>query len=256
VSSPLETPRESAAAGAGPAPSPGTARSFSPRRFVSGALALLAGTLAGISSITAWWTETYVSGGSLAVVHFLPGGSLTGFSDGMSITAPYSLIGVGDVGDLYETILVLALVVLVLCLASGILGVIGSLVGGRAPNRDRLIRILLVSALGLALLSVVLAPAVQPYGLSHASSGGCSGFGSQSPCKFFWGNGSSGATAYAWGGDVGYYLMVVVDVFVVVALLFSVRPAKGSGGPLLPAQLAVPPAAPATPPPAPVPPSP
>lgn len=180
--------------------------------------------------MTAWWADSYVAGSGISVIHFLPGGSLTGSSAGATLTAPYALVGLGPVGELYEAVLALALAVMMLSLIGGTLAVISSLGSSRTPNRIGTIRVLLIAVLIIGLLTVVLVPGIQPYALSH-SSGGCSGFGSQSPCKSFWGNGTSSGTQYAWAGDVGYYLMVAATLFAVASFIGWIRTRSEPRGP-------------------------
>ena len=150
----------------------GPSRQLSHRRFVSAILALIAGILGGISTVTAWWTDSFTSPSSASEIHFLPGGSLTGTSSGGTVSASYAGLGFGPVGALYEAILAMALAVMVLGLIGGIVGLLASWGRLRNPNRNGMVRGMLVVVLVIALFSVIIVPSLQPYTVSN-SAGGC-----------------------------------------------------------------------------------
>jgi hypothetical protein len=193
---------------------PHDSRRFNSGRFSCGILALVAGVLAGASTGVAWWTDYQSS----VYINFLPGGSLMGGGGSGTVTATYASLGLGPVGALYEAVLAMALAVTVLALLAGILGVFGSLGKLRSPKHNGRIRGLLIVVLIVALVSVVLVPIAQPYALSQ-SSGGCSGFGSESPCNTFWGAGATGGTGSSWGANAGYYLTVASVVLLLAGLV-------------------------------------
>ncbi len=166
----------------------------------------------------AWWSDSFPS----SIVYFLPGGSLTGSGSSGTATATYASVGFGPVGALYESVLAMALAVTVLTLIGGSVGVVAAWGKIRNPRGKGMLRGLIISGLVVALASLIIVPPLQPYTLSQ-SSGGCSGYGSESPCNSFWGAGATGGVSSSWGANLGFYLMAAAAILLVVSLLFWIR---------------------------------
>jgi hypothetical protein len=184
----------------------------------------VAAALAGASAVSAWWTIFTSTGGEIS---FRPGGTFYLYSTRVTDSAvvPFASVGLGPVEALCESILVLAVALLVLGALLGILAALSVLGRLRAPAARTAVRRLLVLAVVTAVFAVAVAPILQPtlaerssqgLGLCTATNGS-----SASPCHSFWGTGMGSAGHIAWGADVGWFLMLVAAVFFLLALLVA-----------------------------------
>ncbi len=186
-------------------------------RMAASGLLLVGGILALVSAFTAWWTLSF-SGSSIS---FLPGSSYTGSGYFGSQTQTYANGGIGPVGGLYEAILVLVINAGILGIVAGLLGFVAGM--GRLPaSRHGMIKGLAIATIVLALIAVILAPAVQPWAFhDSANNGSCSGLGlnGSSPCGAFWGSASSHGFPVSWGAADGWFLALVAFVLTLVGFV-------------------------------------
>jgi hypothetical protein len=186
-------------------------------RMAAAALILVGGILALVSAFTAWWSLSF-SGSSIS---FFPGSSYTGSGFFGSQTVTYASGGIGPVGGLYEAILALVIIAGILGIVAGLLGLVAAM--GRLPaHRHGMVKGLAIAAIVLALVAVILAPAVQPWAFHDSSNNGsCSGLGlnGSSPCGAFWGSASSHGFTVTWGAADGWYLALVAFVLTLVGFV-------------------------------------
>jgi putative oligomerization/nucleic acid binding protein len=190
----------------------------SSRRLLVGLLSLAAGVTAGVAALESWWTF-WLSGPSWGSSEFLPGDSTRFTTNGASGSQTYASQGLGQLGTLYEGILVICVVSMILFFAGGILAILGSLGKLRHPTRHRVVRNLSVIALGLLLTAAVMLPVLQPPIFRGENQSVCGGTnGTQTPCTSFWGSLTAGSETLGWGAGVGWYLAVAI-IIVTVAML-------------------------------------
>jgi len=177
-------------------------------RFLASVLAMVAGTLSGVSMLSAWWSLSLSTGGHHYTLSFLPGNALTASVDQSPASGTYASVGLGQVGGLYEAVLAFGIVVTLLSIVAGIVGLLwtfGTLCG---PSRGSAFEMLTI---GLAIVSVgaiALVPLVQPSALASGSFIPCSSSGGGSPCNSFWGTISGPNGTGTWGADAGWYLEI------------------------------------------------
>lgn len=78
--------------------------------------------LGGISTISAWWSASLSGISGSGTLDFLPGNSLSASIPGASASATYASEGLGQVGALYEGILVFGILAMVFSFIAGIVG--------------------------------------------------------------------------------------------------------------------------------------
>lgn len=193
------------------------------RRRIGAVVLIVAAFLCGTTALTPWWGTSTAGAGPSMQTGFLPGDIYLKSVGGSSGTVTYSSQGLVALGELYETILWLAVALMVLALLAGVIALAASFSVAPMPRGNRFVRYL---SLGLAAVTIVLAilvPAVQPGYLGQSSSAGfCSPAGAAStPCNSFWGSATSGATTTSWGPGVGWgLLLATAALFVAVAYLW------------------------------------
>lgn len=193
---------------------------FPAKRLAASLVFLVAGVLAGLSSITSWWTLSESGSTFTGSIGFLPGDSYQASGDGVTASGSYASDGLGPVGSMYEGVLALVLVVLILALVAGIIGVVASFSRTVNPARYYTVRNLLVVTLILATFATVLVPTLQPtlFHNSNPSDLCSSSSGTQTPCNSFWGSLSAGGESSTWGSDLGWYLSLATVVLSVGGL--------------------------------------
>lgn len=201
----------------GSAPQPGTVRPATPgrRRRLFGAIGGLgAAALTALSALTPWWFTSTSTGATSSQALFYPGGSLYAGGGGSGGFTTYAAEGLGPVGALYVSVLVLAVVVALLAAAAGLM----LLVGRRSP-RHALARIALVVAMVVGALLVIAVPAAQP-DLYRAANpgGGCSTLGSPNVCDSFWGSMSAAGRSVSWGAGLGWWLDLAAVILLGLAI--------------------------------------
>jgi len=191
-------------------------------------LLLIAAVLLSVSLGLSWWGASVTEGGGTATLSFLPGSSYTGSGDlgngSYSGSATYASAGLIQVGNLYEAIFGVTLLIAITSFVGMGLGYIGAFgtFRSRAPLYVALV-LTIVSFLGAVLLPAVLAIG-QPWAFTADSSsgvfGGSGGCGTgANPCNSFWGSISSGGVSVIWGAGVGWYLALVAAVLLLIALI-------------------------------------
>ena len=197
----------------------GPSRPYGAMRFAASVLCLVSGILDGVSSVSSWWAITLSGSSGSGTVSFLPGGSYEGSFGGSSGSATYTSGGLGYVGSLYEGVLALALIGMVLALAAGVLGVLAARGRRRSLGRYRTVRRLVLAVLVIALLAIIIVPALQPtlFGASNPSDLCTSALGSSTPCNSFWGSASANGENVTWGAEAGWFLTLGAAVLLVAA---------------------------------------
>jgi hypothetical protein len=194
------------------------------RRLFSAAFAVTAAILAGISAFTVWWTFSIPSSG--VVLDFRPGEYFYAFQvmSNISLRIPFASAGYGPLEGLYVALLALALGLLVFGLLVGGLMVVSALGKLRNPAAHTTLRNLAVVLVVVAVFALAVAPSLQPTLAGRSSPGlidlcTLSNNTSQTPCNSFWGTGVGSSGPVAWGGNVGWYLMLVAALFFLVSLV-------------------------------------
>ncbi len=188
------------------------------KRMAASALLLIGGILALVSAFTAWWTLSFNG----VTFSFFPGSSFTSSGFGVTKTQTYASSGLGPVGGLYDAMLALVIIAGILGIIAGLLGFVAGM-GRLRENRRGMIKGLAIGAMVLALVAVILAPAMQSWAFNDSANGGsCSSMGlngSSSPCGSFWGSVSNHGSTVSWGGADGWYLALVAFVLTIVGLV-------------------------------------
>jgi hypothetical protein len=194
-------------------------------RYVASILLLVSGALAIFSIFSYWWLFS----GTSTNIGFFPGASYR--TNGTWNT--YASQGFGQVGGVFEAILVLAI-------AAGIVLIIG---GGwvafetfrkRQPQSKKPIALGL-AGLVLEAVTVLIAPALAPWALDHssASSTYCGAWTSGSPCSSFWGAGFDSGTFLRFVAADGWIIMIgalALSVLGIVVWRLARNPSLGSPG--------------------------
>jgi hypothetical protein len=215
------------------APPPGVLvrrmRRPSGRRVAAAALLALAVVLAGISLGSSWWTISTVEDGTTGYIYFLPGSS-AGFNEaGNSGTQSYTSGELNNTGMLFQALFYLIVGALAVAAVGCVLAFVCALHRAPKSSWSTGAAATSVAALALALVGVVLVPAVEPSLFAKDNPdnicGAFQGAGSNSPCTTFWGSLTTTHGTVTWGADLGWYLMVIALVFLVAAfvLWFSAR---------------------------------
>ena len=191
-------------------------------------LLLIAAILLAVSLGVSWWAASISGSGETATLNFLPGSSYSGSGDlgngSFSGTTSYASAGLVQVGNLYEAVFGLALLVAITAFIGMGLGYVGAsgVFRSRAPLYVAL-ALTVVSFLGAVLLPTFLTIAQPGAFTADSSSGAVGGSGAcgtgTSPCNSFWGSTSSGGETVSWGAGLGWYLALAAAVLLLIALI-------------------------------------
>ena len=190
--------------------------------FAASVLGLIAGTLAGVSTLSPWWTISAASGGygGYASIGFLPGDSFTASANGLSDSFSYASQGWGPVEGLYEGILVLGVLTLIIAVLAGILGAIRVFGPPKVLTGRDSVQTWTFVAILIALVAVILVPLAQPGVLAIHPAGLCAAtYGSKTPCNSFWGSVTASGGSVSWGADAGWYLELASFIILISSLV-------------------------------------
>jgi hypothetical protein len=171
-------------------------------RFGAAGLQVLSGVLAILSVFIVWWIDTAANG---TLVQDFPGSSFK--TNATSST--YASAGYGQVGGLFEAILVLGIVGGILLLVGGILMLVST--ARRRNPQNRRMAGLVIAGIVLLAAGVVAGPVMLPWAV-HASSAGssyCSGWTGTSPCNYDWGSGTHSGVGYRFVMANGWIAMII-----------------------------------------------
>ncbi|HTT72821.1 MAG TPA: SHOCT domain-containing protein [Thermoplasmata archaeon] len=206
---------------AGGSPVPHAPGRYGPRRFAAAALSFAAAALAGVSSISSWWTLTESGGGiGTASLGFLPGNMYTVTASGLTGQATYASGGLGPLAGLYNGLLAGLLAVVVAAAIAGLLALLAGAAKVRSHPTLGAVTYLLLAVTAVAVVLAVVAPGVQPSLFHQANPGSfCTATTGSTPCNSFWGTAQTNGETATWGGDAGWYLDLGVIGAGVLALL-------------------------------------
>ncbi len=209
---------------------------MSHRRLYASIVFLAAAVCAGVSLVTAWWSIAGSGGGPSVALEFLPGNSLIGTLGTSTETATYSSSGLGPVGNLYQAILAIGLIILFGTLLVGALSFAGAAGKIRNPRTHGAVRGVVLGMVIVSIATVVAVPIAQPVAFHDSSTSLCSSSGS-SPCDSFWGSRSNASESVGWGADLGWYLEIGTVALLVAGLLLWARAINEPWGRPLPTPL-------------------
>lgn len=191
---------------------------MNPKRLAASVLAVIAGICSGISTISSWYTISVSGSGVSEALEFQPGDSLSASANGASASATYASQGLGQVGGLYEGVLVFGIVVMALSLIVGAVGLLWTFGKLRTNSKGRAFQSWASCLVVVALVAVLLVPLVQPALLRNDPGSVCPNQSQiNTPCNAFWGSASSGGVSLTWGADAGWYLEIATVVLLVAA---------------------------------------
>lgn len=217
--------------GSGSAPSP-VAFVSHPRLYAS-LVFFAAAVCAGVSLFSAWWSIAGSGAGPGVTLEFLPGNSLISTLGGSSETATYSSAGLSPVGNLYQAVLAVGLLVLFATLIVGALAFTAAAGKIRNPRTHGALRGVVLAVVIVAIVIVAAVPIAQPVAFHDSSTSLCSSTGS-SPCDSFWGSRSNASESVGWGADLGWYLEIGTVVLLIAGLVLWARAVNEPWGRPLP----------------------
>lgn len=189
------------------------------RGRLAAVIALFAGLLGTLSCLAPWW---YLATPTARVEYF-PGSEVYVTSGGGGGVTTYAASGVASVGDLYELVVVGAILFSLIGWAVGGYGVAWPLGRGRGRLAGRVRRVALVAALVAGVLLVSVVPFAQPALYSTANPGrACTSPSPPGACTSYWGSATGGSGTTYWGAGAGWWLCAVSTGLLAVA--FALRP--------------------------------
>jgi hypothetical protein len=193
------------------------------RRLIAAILLVLAVVFAGVSLGLSWWTISSSDDGSTSSVYFLPGSNVGVSAPGTTGSVSYTSVGLNNTGVLFDALSFLVIGIVLLSAVGAILAFLTTIHPNPRKSWSSGTETLSILGVVLALLSVVLVPLATPYEFAKDNLGNvcsdASSAGTESPCTSFWGSVMTSRGTETWGGDVGWYLMIVATVLLVVALV-------------------------------------
>lgn len=224
MSSTLASEAASPARAPDPVPAPERRRA----KVVAGILVLAAAGCEAVSSVTPWWSfSSNVSPGPVTL-SFYPGNRAVG-TDPATVSGSYASAGLAPLGNLYEAVLALLVILALFATIAGLIAVLSGTGRLSDPAHRLTVFRLLILEVVIGAGTLALAAALQPTLISRADPAMiCQGWTtSQTYCNSFWGAGATPAASLHWGASIGWYLLVGA-VGLLAASLALWRPTRGA----------------------------
>lgn len=199
--------------------------SGSPRAIAAVTLAVVGIVLAVFSLFLPWWTDSFTELAGSGSLNFLPGPSASISSGSSTVSETYSSLGLSQVGNVYEAVLIVGILVVALSAVAVVVGVFRSAHPRVSRAQwDNAFSDVSFGAAAVLLAMVVAAVLLQPPAISDAPHSDCGSVSGSSPCNSFWGAQSNSTESSSWGAATGWYLALVGGILLGTAALVWAPP--------------------------------